>query len=132
MVDRIRKVVENECYLGPITLFFGAKRAFFGRRTQYGKSKEALHSGARLVKQANLCVTLADSISLPNPIFLQYILNPSSIPSYPFLDPEFHSRPAFFTLVRFLHFSPGKSLEGLNHDAPNLFIAKWGRAKLSS
>jgi hypothetical protein len=31
MVDRIRKVVENECYLGPITLFLGAKTAFFGR-----------------------------------------------------------------------------------------------------
>jgi hypothetical protein len=34
MVDRIRKVVENECYLGPITLFLGAKRAFFDRRTK--------------------------------------------------------------------------------------------------
>jgi len=30
MVDRIRKVVENECYLGPITLFLGAKTGFWG------------------------------------------------------------------------------------------------------
>jgi hypothetical protein len=30
MVDRIRKVVENECYLGPITLFLGAKTAVLG------------------------------------------------------------------------------------------------------
>jgi len=34
MIDRIRKVVENECYLGPITLFFGAKRAFFDKGTK--------------------------------------------------------------------------------------------------
>jgi len=31
MVDRIRKVVENECYLGPITLFLGAKIGFLGK-----------------------------------------------------------------------------------------------------
>jgi len=32
VVDRIIKVVENGCYLGPIVLFLGAKTAFFGRR----------------------------------------------------------------------------------------------------
>ena len=30
MIDRIRKVVDNECYLGPITLFLGAKTVFLG------------------------------------------------------------------------------------------------------
>jgi hypothetical protein len=39
MVDSIRKVVENECYLGPITLFLGAKTAFFGRRTREHREK---------------------------------------------------------------------------------------------
>jgi len=34
MIDRIRKVVENKCYLGPITLFLGAKTAFFGKGTK--------------------------------------------------------------------------------------------------
>jgi len=34
VVDRIRKVVENKCYLGPITLFLGAKTAFFGKGTK--------------------------------------------------------------------------------------------------
>ena len=43
MVDRIRKVVENECYLGPITLFLGAKTAFFGRgeRAHYVRGRDA-------------------------------------------------------------------------------------------
>jgi hypothetical protein len=39
MVDRIRKVVENECYLGPITLFLGAETAFFGRRTRWQEQR---------------------------------------------------------------------------------------------
>jgi len=34
MVDRIRKVVENRSNLGPITLFLGAKTAFFGWGTR--------------------------------------------------------------------------------------------------
>jgi len=46
MIDRIRKVVENECYLGPIMLFLGAKTAFFGRGTrEHRASFEDLRSG---------------------------------------------------------------------------------------
>jgi hypothetical protein len=30
VVDRIRKVVENECYFESITLFLGAKTGFLG------------------------------------------------------------------------------------------------------
>jgi hypothetical protein len=39
MVDRIRKVVENRSYLGPITIFLEAKRAFFVRRTREHREK---------------------------------------------------------------------------------------------
>jgi hypothetical protein len=45
MVDRIRKVVENECYLGPITLFLGAKTAFFGRRTIWQEQRGITFQG---------------------------------------------------------------------------------------
>jgi len=33
VIDNFRKIVENRSNLGPITLFLGAKRVFFDRRT---------------------------------------------------------------------------------------------------
>ena len=39
MIDKIGIVVENRFALGPITLFLGAKRAFFGERMLKVKEK---------------------------------------------------------------------------------------------
>jgi len=54
VIDNFRKIVENRSNLGPITLFLGAKRVFFDRRTtgyrawgiEHGKKiEEAGYSG---------------------------------------------------------------------------------------
>jgi hypothetical protein len=54
MVDRIRKVVENGLGLGPITLFLGAKTAFFGRRTRWQEQTGITFRGTSGIPQLNM------------------------------------------------------------------------------
>ncbi len=44
MVDRIRKVVENRSYLGPITLFLGAKTGL-GEESEFRSQEPVEGSG---------------------------------------------------------------------------------------
>jgi hypothetical protein len=45
MLDMIRKVIKNRSNLGPITLFLGAKRAFFKRRTRWQEQRDITFQG---------------------------------------------------------------------------------------